>query len=119
MALTDGIFTDKSPRLWGSGLDKKIPPPTPEGHEGRLFPPEQSFKSELGITELTPACKKIFLTQVEKKLQAALPSLREARRPLRNRLSLSGDGEFFQARNPTFSPERCLHPHPAAGIPDE
>jgi hypothetical protein len=24
-----------------SGDGKKIPPPTPEGHEGRLFPPEQ------------------------------------------------------------------------------
>lgn len=23
-------------------MTKKLPPPTPEGHEGRLFPPEQN-----------------------------------------------------------------------------
>ena len=40
---------------------KKVPPSTPEGHEGRLFPPEQSFKSEAEIPDLTSACKKKIL----------------------------------------------------------
>ncbi len=39
---------------------KKVPPPTPEGHEGRLFPPEQSFKSADQIVDLNGRCKKIF-----------------------------------------------------------
>src|SRR5450432_2426407 len=39
---------------------KKVPPPTPEGHEGRLFPPEQSFKSEVPINDLTSARKQNF-----------------------------------------------------------
>ncbi len=32
---------------------KKVPPPTPEGHEGRLFPPEQSFKTVMSVTVLS------------------------------------------------------------------
>jgi hypothetical protein len=31
---------------------KKIPPPTPEGREGRLFPPEQSSKTGELVTEV-------------------------------------------------------------------
>jgi hypothetical protein len=31
---------------------KKIPPPTPEGREGRLFPPEQSSKTAELLNEL-------------------------------------------------------------------
>ena len=31
---------------------KKVPPPTPDGREGRLFPPEQSWKTALLVTEL-------------------------------------------------------------------
>jgi hypothetical protein len=67
---------------------KKVPPPTPEGHEGRLFPPEQSFKSEAEIPDLTSACKKKILPPSGKKFQPALTLPREARRSLRNRLSL-------------------------------
>ena len=31
---------------------KKVPPPTPEGREGRLFPPEQSSKTAELVSEL-------------------------------------------------------------------
>ena len=44
---------------------KKVPPPTPEGHEGRLFPPEQSFKSEFGISDLTCGRKKILCDRLK------------------------------------------------------
>jgi len=32
---------------------KKVPPPTPDGREGRLFPPEQSSKTLVLVIELT------------------------------------------------------------------
>src|SRR5207248_9515888 len=32
---------------------KKVPPPTPDGREGRLFPPEQSWKTLTLVNELT------------------------------------------------------------------
>src|SRR2546430_11833220 len=35
-------------------LPKKVPPPTPDGREGRLFPPEQSSK----ICQLLPELKR-------------------------------------------------------------
>ena len=53
---------------------KKVPPPTPEGHEGRLFPPEQSFKSEFGISDLTSRAQENSLRPVEIKLETALTS---------------------------------------------
>src|SRR2546429_4181923 len=39
---------------------KKVPPPTPEGREGRLFPPEQSWKTALLVIELTGRRNKIL-----------------------------------------------------------
>jgi hypothetical protein len=51
---------------WQLHQPKKVPPPTPEGREGRLFPPEHSFKSEFAISELTLPCKKIFTPWLNK-----------------------------------------------------
>ena len=39
---------------------KKVPPPAPEGHEGRLFPPEQSSKSADEIRALAGGRNKFF-----------------------------------------------------------
>ena len=39
---------------------KKIPPPTPEGREGRLFPPEQSSKTAQQVNELCGPGNKIL-----------------------------------------------------------
>src|SRR5438309_7682161 len=39
---------------------KKVPPPTPDGREGRLFPPEQSSKTPLLVIELTGRRNKIL-----------------------------------------------------------
>jgi len=39
---------------------KKVPPPTPDGREGRLFPPEQSWKTPLLVIELTGRRNKIL-----------------------------------------------------------
>src|SRR6266436_5409275 len=39
---------------------KKVPPPTPDGREGRLFPPEQSWKTALLVIELTGHRNKIL-----------------------------------------------------------
>jgi hypothetical protein len=39
---------------------KKVPPPTPDGREGRLFPPEQSSKVAELLAELNRCRKKIF-----------------------------------------------------------
>src|SRR5256886_14889894 len=39
---------------------KKVPPPTPDGREGRLFPPEQSSKSAQLLTELNRCRNKNF-----------------------------------------------------------
>jgi len=39
---------------------KKVPPPTPDGREGRLFPPEQSWKTALLVTELGFSRNKIL-----------------------------------------------------------
>jgi hypothetical protein len=39
---------------------KKLPPPTPDGREGRLFPPEQSLKTLTLLNEL-PAGGNKFL----------------------------------------------------------
>src|ERR1700730_6102402 len=41
-------------------VPKKVPPPTPDGREGRLFPPEQSSKSVLLVTELEGCRNKIL-----------------------------------------------------------
>src|SRR2546426_474628 len=40
---------------------KKVPPPTPEGREGRLFPPEHSWKTGFVVAELTGRGNKILL----------------------------------------------------------
>jgi hypothetical protein len=39
---------------------KKVPPPTPDGREGRLFPPEQSSKSAQLLPELKRCRNKNF-----------------------------------------------------------
>jgi len=39
---------------------KKLPPPTPDGREGRLFPPEQSWKTSRLLNELTADRNKIL-----------------------------------------------------------
>src|SRR6266566_9053188 len=39
---------------------KKVPPPTPDGREGRLFPPEQSWKTSRLVNELTAGGNKIL-----------------------------------------------------------
>jgi hypothetical protein len=39
---------------------KKVPPPTSDGREGRLFPPEQSSKVAELLTELKRRRNKIF-----------------------------------------------------------
>jgi hypothetical protein len=39
---------------------KKVPPPAPDGREGRLFPPEQSWKTAELVTELGIGGNKIF-----------------------------------------------------------
>ena len=41
-------------------FDKKVPPPTSEGREGRLFPPEQSSKDADEVSEL-PCGRNRFL----------------------------------------------------------
>src|SRR5712671_2769320 len=45
------------------GYRKKVPPPTPDGREGRLFPPEQSWKTLTLVNELTAGGNK-FLPQL-------------------------------------------------------
>jgi hypothetical protein len=39
---------------------KKVPPPTPDGREGRLFPPEQSSKAGQLLAELKGCRNKIL-----------------------------------------------------------
>src|SRR6202008_1665984 len=39
---------------------KKVPPPTPDGREGRLFPPEQSLKTLRLLIELAAGRNKIL-----------------------------------------------------------
>ena len=39
---------------------KKLPPPTPDGREGRLFPPEQSWKTLTLLIELAAGGNKIL-----------------------------------------------------------
>src|SRR6058998_1557953 len=40
---------------------KKVPPPTPDGREGRLFPPEQSSKTLRQLNELQPGRNNFFI----------------------------------------------------------
>jgi hypothetical protein len=42
---------------------KKVPPPTPDRREGRLFPPEQSWKTSTVLNELLAGGNK-FLHEV-------------------------------------------------------
>src|SRR5437588_8122426 len=46
--------------VFSSMRPKKVPPPTPDGREGRLFPPEQSSKSAQLLTELNRCRNKNF-----------------------------------------------------------
>jgi hypothetical protein len=42
-------------------VPKKVPPPTSDGREGRLFPPEHSSKTGLLVAELRGGGNKIFV----------------------------------------------------------
>src|SRR6478672_11656005 len=48
---------------------KKIPPPTSDGCEGRLFPPEHSWKAALLVIEFPPGSKPNFAEIIEKRLR--------------------------------------------------
>jgi hypothetical protein len=75
---------------------KKIPPPTSEGREGRLFPPEQSSKTVELLTELLTARNKIL--QELMKLAYSLPKLSsETGHSLPNDLWLRPGGALFAA----------------------
>jgi len=41
--------------------EKKVPPPTSDGREGRLFPPEHLFSPAHVLVHLALACKLFFL----------------------------------------------------------
>ena len=45
---------------FSSSHPKKVPPPTPDGREGRLFPPEQSCKAGQLLAELKGCRNKIL-----------------------------------------------------------
>jgi hypothetical protein len=53
-----GVGRFLSAKLYGGSVRertfaiKKLPPPTPDGREGRLFPPEQSSKTSRLLNEL-------------------------------------------------------------------
>jgi hypothetical protein len=66
---------------------KKVPPPTPDGREGRLFPPEQSWKTALQVIELTGRRNKILheLMQQGGGLAKNLKIFRSPRLPLSDR----------------------------------
>src|SRR5256886_17116000 len=42
-------------------VSKKVPPPTPDGREGRLFPPEQSSKTLMLLNELQAGRNNFFI----------------------------------------------------------
>src|SRR5438132_2860356 len=42
-------------------VSKKVPPPTPDGREGRLFPPEQSSKTLRLLNELQAGRNNFFI----------------------------------------------------------
>jgi len=39
---------------------KKVPPPTPDRREGRLFPPEQSWKTSTVLNDLLAGSNKFY-----------------------------------------------------------
>ncbi len=59
--LSPGRYCQSAPSLIiRSSFPKKVPPPTPDGREGRLFPPEQSYKTALLVVELIDSRNKIL-----------------------------------------------------------
>jgi len=44
-------------------MGKKVPPPTPDGREGRLFPPEQSSKAAPVVNELINGGNTILISR--------------------------------------------------------
>jgi hypothetical protein len=53
-------------------VTKKLPPPTPDGREGRLFPPEQSWKTLRLLNEL-PANGNKFIKKIFAGFDRCLP----------------------------------------------
>jgi hypothetical protein len=47
-------------------LQKKVPPPTPDGREGRLFPPEQSSKALRLLNELQAGRNNFFYVKISR-----------------------------------------------------
>jgi hypothetical protein len=45
----------------GAVIRRKYRPPRPKGREGRLFPPEQSWKASCPVDELRAARNKILV----------------------------------------------------------
>src|SRR5437868_11529345 len=93
---------------------KKVPPPTSDGREGRLFPPEHfliwpSFN-------LRPARPQTFFYSTStysfgrRSSGRAIRLPGEARIALSNHLPLRGAGRIFPARGPPLSTERSLQP---------
>jgi hypothetical protein len=52
--------TSRSKKKEADFVCKKLPPPTPDGREGRLFPPEQSLKTFSLLNELPAVGNKIL-----------------------------------------------------------
>jgi len=71
---------------YGSELPQKSTAPTPDGREGRLFPPEQSWKTLTLVNELTASGNK-FLPEL---IRGAVGDCKEdvdlSRSPVKSRL---------------------------------
>jgi len=48
---------------------KKLPPPTPDRREGRLFPPEQSWKTSRLLNELPADRNKFYMKKFARKMR--------------------------------------------------
>jgi len=70
------MFQSELRHLSSDFVIKKLPPPTPDRYEGRLFPPEQSWKTSRLLNERAANGNQFYIRKFSRGLSVAMTTCR-------------------------------------------